>query len=486
MAPAAPNGAVLGYDAHRRLVNSLDTEHHNEVDLRHLGAPSLMATTSPCLWLDEVDGLPPLPVLEQDIHCDTAIVGAGFTGLWTAYWINRLNPEHRIVIVDAEQPGFGASGRNGGWVMGHLEGLSHLLKGAEKEQRDATCQLLTGLLSQFADVLDRELFDCDFQHGGGLYSACRFPAQVKAAQRELEQLKRLGFSADDYHWLTADSAKHRVKARHTFGAIATPHVGVIHPVKLLRELTRALLARGVAVFRDSMATQQSSGHLTTPKGDLRAHQVIWATEGYASGAAPTLGRLLPVQSGMIATAPLSDSQWATIGFEGRPAFCDFSRLSSYLQRTADNRLVVGARGSLHPGHHPAKTLSPDSHDNRFRHALLRDLFPQLGEVEITHAWGGSLGVPRHFRPFVHWDPQINMGTAGGYLGEGVGASFLFGQTLAEIVLNRTSPRTRAPWVSVGRLTSSIPRWEPAPLPWLGFAAFKTTVRALESWQSRYR
>jgi len=445
-----------------------------------------MATMSPCLWLDGVDELPPLPVLEQDIHCETAIVGAGFTGLWTAYWLNRLNPGHRTIIVDAEQPGFGASGRNGGWVMGHLEGLSHLLKDANPEQRDATCQLLTGLLSQFSDVLNQEHFDCDFQHGGGLYSACRFPAQVKAAQRELEQLRRLGFSTDDYHWLAADSAVHKVRARHTFGAIATPHVGVIHPVKLLRGLTRVLLARGVAIFRNSQVTQQSGGRLTTAKGHLHAHRVIWATEGYASGAAPTRGRLLPVQSGMIATAPLTDAQWATIGFEGRPAFCDFSQLSSYLQRTADNRLVVGARGSLHHWHHPAGTLSPDNRDNRFRHALLHDLFPQLGEVEITHAWGGSLGVPRHFRPFVHWDPQMNIGAAGGYLGEGVGASFLFGRTLAEIVLDRTSSRTEAPWVSRGKLTNSIPRWEPAPLPWLGFAALKNTVRALESWQSRHR
>ena len=447
---------------------------------------AVTASPSVCLWLKDGSPNTTLPALRDSVVCDTAIVGAGFTGLWTAYWLNRLQPERQIVIVEAEQPGFGASGRNGGWVIGHMEGLSSLLKGSSIEQRTEACHLLTGLVSGFADILTLEDLECDFQHGGGVLSACRFPSQEKAARKALQAFWDTGFSEADYHWLDAESAQERVHARHTLGAIATPHIGVLHPFKLVEQLTQLLLTRGVQCFANSRIIERTPDTLNSAEGSLRAGQVIWATEGYASGAAPTQHRLLPVQSGMIATAPLSESQWGQIGFEGRPAFCDFSHLSSYLQKTADNRLVVGARGSLQPCHQPAATLSPDAVDNRFRHTLLQDLFPQLGPVEITHAWGGSLGIPRHFHPFVQWDPDCQEGTAGGYLGEGVAASFLFGHTLAELLLGAESPRTRAPWVNWGAITASIPRWEPAPLPWLGFSALKMLVRSTERWQSRQR
>jgi glycine/D-amino acid oxidase-like deaminating enzyme len=187
---------------------------------------------------------------------------------------------------------------------------------------------------------------------------------------------------------------------------------------------------------------------------------------------------------MVATEPLSAIQWNDIGLHGRETFADFSRAATYLQRTADNRLVVGARGHYQAGGLPQHSLSDEDALRKHREKVALSLFPQLRGTAFTHSWGGSVGVSRAWHPHVIWDASQRMATAGGYVGEGVGASFLFGQTLAELLTDHPSERTHMPWVQRAAL-SGLKKWEPEPFPRWGFNALMGTFRVEEWLASRY-
>ncbi len=192
---------------------------------------------------------------------------------------------------------------------------------------------------------------------------------------------------------------------------------------------------------------------------------------YAADLPPLGNYQLPVQSLLVATEPLPESAWAEIGLDKGQAFSEFSRQVTYGQRTPDNRLAFGARGGYRFGGKLRNDFSLTNDEVELRRYLFSELFPQLKDVRITHTWGGNLGMSRRFHPHMLVDRRNGIALAGGYGGEGVGATNLGGRTLADLILGQDSALTRQPWVINDRsVQDGLRGWEPEPCRWIGYNA----------------
>jgi len=413
-------------------------------------------------WFDSLGDLPALAPPDWRERIQIAIVGAGYTGLWTAYYLKQLEPALDIAIYEAERVGFGASGRNGGWCEGWARGLETLLAAPATRSRGlALAQALFGTLDEIERVCAREGIDAHFSKGGALTLAT-VPFRATRLQQALEQLQAWGFDDRDYRWLDADAARSRLNARRNHGALYFAHCAALHPARLVHGLAAAVQRLGVQIFEATPVQAIEPGRLRTTRGPVAADVVLRATEGYTASLAGEARSLLPVYSMVVATEPLPSSIWAEIGLEARETFGDGRRVVIYGQRTRDDRLVLGGRGRYYFGSRRYRSVpAAEPRLERVRQ-LVPDLFPQLGDVSITHAWGGLMGVQRHWRPAVCFDPALRLGWAGGYVGEGVAASNLAARILADLVLARRTELTALPWVG-----DQARRWEPEPLRWLG-------------------
>jgi glycine/D-amino acid oxidase-like deaminating enzyme len=378
------------------------------------------------------------------VEADVAVVGAGFTGLWTAYYLAQADPTLRIVVVEAEVAGFGASGRNGGWC-------SALFPTSLGEAQDAA---MRASVDEVRRVTEAEGIDCHFAKGGTIVLA-RSRAQLARARAEYGDAV-----------LSPDGAAQRLRATRTLGATYTPDCAAIHPGRLVRGLADVVTARGVVLHERTPATSIEPGRVRTPRGSVRAPYVVRATEGYTPRLPGLARAVVPVYSLIIATEPLAASVWDEIGLAQRETFADHRHLIIYGQRTADDRLVFGGRGApYHLGSRVAPGFDRDPRVFAALHATLLDLFPVLGGSRFTHAWGGPLGIPRDWCASVGLDRSTGLAWAGGYVGDGVSTTNLAGRTLADLVLERDSDLLRLPWVG-----HRSPSWEPEPLRWLGINA----------------
>ena len=228
-------------------------------------------------------------------------------------------------------------------------------------------------------------------------------------------------------------------------------------------MARTIEQRGATIYENTTVTSWSSGRVVTDRGIVTARHIVNATEGYGASIAQTHRRILPLYSLMIATAPLPDHVWDEIGLQHGHTFSDGRNLIIYGQRTADNRFAFGGRGARY---HLGSAIKPeyDHSATVFGHLerTLSDMFPQAGKLEITHRWGGPLGVPRDWHAHVAYDQESGIGSAGGYVGDGLTTTNLAGRTLADLITRTDSHLTRLPWVG-----HRSPDWEPEPLRFIG-------------------
>lgn len=418
------------------------------------------------LWLATCGGeLHSRARLPGPADVDVAIVGAGFTGLWTAYYLKRRDPSLRIAVLEREIAGYGASGRNGGWLSALFPATStrmaSLPGASESSARQLTLQL-RATVDEVGRVAAEEGIDCSYVKGGTVVFA-RTLAQVARAKEEVASARAAGDTDDDIALLTPEEAAQHVKARGTLAATYTPHCARIHPARLVRGLARAVERRGVEVHEQTPVTALEPRRAVTPYGDVRAEVVVRATEGYTAALPRHRRDLAPVYSLMVATEPLADEVWDSIGLAGSETFSDHRHLIIYGQRTADSRLAFGGRGA--PYHYGSAIKPEFDREGRVFDALrstLIDLFPAVAGSAFPHAWGGPLGVPRDWTASVGLDRSSGMAWAGGYVGDGVGTTNLAGRTLADLITGTTSELTALPWVN-----HRSRRWEPEPLRWLG-------------------
>ncbi len=250
------------------------------------------------------------------------------------------------------------------------------------------------------------------------------------------------------------------------GATYSPDCAAIHPLRLARGLADAVVRLGVRIFEHTPVRSIGPGRLETSTGVVRADTVVRATEGYTADLPGEHRRLVPIYSLIIATEPLGPDLWERIGLRRRETFTDHRHLIVYGQRTADDRIVFGGRGT--PYHFGSRIRPAFDRDERVFRRLrdtLVDLLPVLSDTSFTHSWGGCLGVPRDWCASVGLDRGTGVAWAGGYVGDGVSTTNLAGRTLRDLILERDTELVRLPWVN-----HRSPRWEPEPLRWLGVNA----------------
>jgi glycine/D-amino acid oxidase-like deaminating enzyme len=410
-------------------------------------------------------GLPsrrePLPGM---IEVDICIVGAGFTGLWTAYYLKRADPSLRIVVLEREFAGFGASGRNGGW-LNYEFAMPRALMMARTDGRPGVLAQQTAMratVDEVISVCEAEQIDADIVKSGMLEVA-RSPAQERRLRASLTDARGWGSGPEDLVELDAAVLAGRVAVAGGRYGTWTPHGARVQPAKLVQGLAAAVERLGVPIYEDTAVRAIGRGVAETDRGHVWARFVLSCLEGFTPSLRGNRRTWLPLNSAMIATAPLPESVWAEIGWRGEELLCDSAHAYMYAQRTADGRIALGGRGV--PYRYGSRTDARGATQPATiaqLEAILRDMFPVTTGVPIDHAWCGVLGVPRDWSPTVLLDRTSGLGTAGGYVGNGVATSNLAGRTLADLILERETEITRLPWV--GHHTRA---WEPEPLRYIG-------------------
>jgi glycine/D-amino acid oxidase-like deaminating enzyme len=420
------------------------------------------------LWHETADDdWTPRAPLDGSTEADVVVVGAGFTGLWTAYYLARAEPGLRILVLEREVAGFGASGRNGGWCSALFPAsAATIARRADADRasgRDAAVRMLAAMrdtVGEVGRVLAAEGIEAHWQQGGTL-SLARSAVQLRRLRAEVAEARNWGVGADDLRLLDAAEAAAACAASGVRGAMFTPHCAVVHPARLVRGLARAVERLGVRICEQTPVTAIRPWQVDTPAGRVRAEVVVRATEGYTPALTGERRTLAPVYSLMVATEPVDDEVWSRIGLHRRESLTDARHMIIYAQRTADGRLAFGGRGAPY---HFGSAVRPeyDSEPRVFAklEATVRDLFPALADTAFSHRWGGVLGVPRDWHASVGLDKATGLAWGGGYVGDGVGTSNLAGRTLADLVVGRQSPLVDLPWVG-----HRSRRWEPEPVRW---------------------
>lgn len=413
------------------------------------------------LWFEQLPGpITPRAALEQDDTVDVAIVGAGFTGLWTAYYLHELDPSLRIAVLESEVAGFGASGRNGGWCSAlYPVSIATLAAEAGRDAAIAQYAAMRDTVAEVVRVAAAENIDADIATGGTIVLARSAP-QLQRARDEAREAIEFGLGID---FLDAQQAQSRLNATDVLGATFTPHCAVVQPARLVRGLADVVEARGVRIYEHAAARRIESGAVHTDRGIVRAGTVARATEGYTAQLPGHRRNVAPVYSLIIATAPLPEATWQAIGLRERETFSDFRHLIIYGQRSADGRMIFGGRGA--PYHLGSRIRTEYDRVPKVFAALeqtLGELFPILRGTEITHRWGGPLGITRDWHASVGLDSASGLAWAGGYVGDGVSTTNLAGRTLADLITGADTDLVRLPWV--GHRSRD---WEPEPLRWLG-------------------
>ncbi|MET7450773.1 FAD-dependent oxidoreductase [Streptomyces sp. NPDC005574] len=424
------------------------------------------------------DGLPAVrEPLAGDASADVVIVGGGYTGLWTAYYLKKAAPSLRVTVLERRFCGYGASGRNGGWLYNGIAGRDRY---ARLHGRDAAVRLQRAMNDTVAEVVTvaaAEGIEADI-HRGGVLEVARTPAQL-ARLRDFHAAE-LAYGEQDRELHDARGTAERIRVADAVGSTWTPHGARLHPVKLVKGLAAAVEALGVTVHELTPVTEIRPRRAVTPYGTVRAPYVLRCTEGFTAGLKGQRRTWLPMNSSMIATEPLTDGQWESVGWDGRETLGDMAHAYMYAQRTADGRIALGGRGM------PYRFGSRTDNDGRTRQATVEALreilvgfFPALAGVRVEHAWSGVLGVPRDWCATVTLDRSTGLGWAGGYVGSGVATANLAARTLRDLVRldsgeDGPTELTGLPWVG-----HKVRKWEPEPLRWLGVQGMYATYRTAD-------
>jgi len=431
-------------------------------------------------WLETCDDdLTPRPPLRGDERVDVAIVGAGFTGLWTAYALAKADPSLKILLIEKDVAGWGASGRNGGWCSADLVSPPEALAG--RYGRDAAVAMQRAMIDTVGEIgrlCAAEGIDAHYAHGGTLKVATS-PLETQRLRADLETARGYGWGPEDRRWLEPAEACSRIAVDGLTGATYSPHCAVVHPARLARGLARVVERLGVRIVEGTPATAVSPGRVRTERGTVRADAVVRALEG-ATGSLRGHARLiLVVHIHMGVTEPLPPSFWDAVGWREREALSDMRPVFVYAQRTLDDRIAFGlARGHPHPGSLTPTYVVPTA--ARTLSSRLTRLFPGARAARIASLWSGYVGMSRDWFPSVGLRDGIAW--AGGYFGDGVSTANLAGRTLADLITGRETELTRLPWVG-----HRWRPWEPQPLAMAGVAGLFTAMRwgdAVETWTGR--
>ena len=416
------------------------------------------------LWWDSLTKSVQIrPSLKNDIDVDVAIIGAGYTGLWTAYYLLKKSPNIKIAILESNVAGFGASGRNGGWCSALFPvGLEKMAQQSSREKAIRMQQIMFETVDEVGNVIRDENIDAEWQKGGS-YSIARDKIQLNRAIDEANHFKEWGFEDSDFTFLDENSARSRINASNILGTTFTPHCAAMNPAKLVRSLAEVVESKGAQIYENTKVLNFSKNIVKTNSANVKAKYIVNATEAYRSNLPGLKRSSIPVYSLMIATEPLSEKIWDEIGLKNRETFADYRNLIIYGQRTKDNRFAFGGRGAPY---HLGSRINNKFDQHKPTHVdllkTLVELFPIIKDVKVTHTWGGPLSIARDWAAHVSLDSNTGIASAGGYVGDGVGTSNLAGRTLSDLILKNNSELISMPWVN-----HKSRKWEIEPFRWLG-------------------
>jgi glycine/D-amino acid oxidase-like deaminating enzyme len=427
-------------------------------------------------WSSSIGAGVTRPALQGDADVDITIVGGGLTGLWTAYYLRQDFPDARILVIESRFCGFGASGRNGGWLSAEVPGnRARYAAIAEDSGRDglsANRALTATMEAAVAEVLSRiglEDINCRARHSGVLTIA-RCPAQQARLVEEIRDAQRLG--ATGVELLDAEAVQRRIRVDRAVAAGFSPHCARVQPARLVHGLAAAVERSGVRVVEETTATQVEPGRVTTDRGIVTTGQVVLCVEGFTVELPGRRRSLLPMNSAMVVTDPLSDSQWDEIGWDGAELLGESAHAYTYAQRTDDGRIALGGRGV------PYRFGSRIDRDGRTQRRTIaglvravHEMFPAAASAPVAHAWCGVLGVHRDWNTSITFDRRTGIGSATGYVGSGLTTTNVAARTMVDLIAGRDSYLTRLPWVD-----HRSPRWEPEPVRYLGVAGLYAAYR----------
>ena len=449
--------------------------------------------TGPGLWhaaaaeRAPADGRAPRhPPLDRDLEVDVAIVGAGFSGLWTAYHLLEAEPSLRVAVFERDRIGFGASGRNGGWLMAAAPADLRVWErrfGLDAVRRAQGVLIhavgeIAAVADRLADVPRAGAVDLSAEEPrpGGVRLAssltlARSAAEAHRLQARRAALIRWGWPEHGLTWLGGDEARAEVGAHGVRRALRTEPCGTLDPVGLIEAIAAAVVARGGEIHEGTEAAVVAPRALRAGAHTVRATTVVMATEAFTIERRHEGRRYLPLASTMIATAPLPADVRESVGWSRGQAIGDARHLFFYAQLTRDGRIAIGGRGAPYRlGSGLSIDGAADPLTTGRLEATLREVWPQAGAVPVEHRWAGSLAVPRDWCASCGVDRATGTAWIGGYAGHGVAASYVLARSLAAQVRGVDDPAGPQPWT-----LHRARRWEPEPLRWLASQAIVRTL-----------
>lgn len=417
--------------------------------------------------------------LAGDATADVAIIGAGYTGLWTAYYLKKANPALDVLVIEKDFAGFGASGRNGGWLTGGFAwNHARYLETSSEQAVRSMVEAMNGTVDEVIRVAEAEGIEADIQRTDELMVATK-PAQVGRMKAEVEHRRHWGEEGRVFE-MSAGDLSDRIRIPGALGAMVVTNVARVQPAKLVRGLAKTVERLGVRIVEGTTVTAYEPGVVTTDHGTVQAPVILRCTEGFTAGLPGRKREWLPMNSAQIATEPLPQEVWEKIGWQGHEILGDFANAYCYCQRTREGRITVGARGVPYRyGSSLDTNGAPDPETIRRLTAILHRHFPAAAHAKIDHAWCGVLGVPRDWCATVGLDPVTGIGWAGGYVGVGVSTSNLAGRTLADLALGRDTDLAHLPWVN-----RKVRAWEPEPIRWMGVHGMYALLNAADRREDR--
>ena len=425
-------------------------------------------------WHETVSVTPGAP-LAKTLSCDVAIVGGGFTGLSTAYYLKKHQPDIEVVLLEAGVVGHGASGRNGGFVMPLIgwDLLYTVEKIGDKAAGDAY-RLMYRAVDHVKRLVAEQNLDCDLEATGYLLlNTCG--ARERRARREHEAAKRLGF---DHQWLEGAALEEHLRSERFKSGVFDPHPCVINPAKLARGMKTLAESVGVRVFEQSPLLELSPGEtalLRTEHGEVQAKQVLLALNGYGASLGFMRARIMPVHTYIVLTEPLDPSRIEASGWGKHRTSLESARnFIHYFRLTADNRILFGGEDAqLYYG---GRYYDRDEDVFRALKERFREYFPALQDVSFTHEWGGVLGVSLDMFPT--FGQEGNLFHAGAYSGHGVALSNYAGVLLAPRMLRAAGVPVEAEEEKNPFFYDRRPAWlGNDPLRYLGVQAYRYILRA---------
>ncbi len=399
---------------------------------------ALSEASSTPFWLDDPARPQPRPGLDGHLRTDLAIVGAGYSGLWTALLAKQADPDRDVVLLDAASVGWAASGRNGGFCAASLTHGSANGRERFSDEFDTLQRLGRDNLAGLIVDVDRYSIDCDLERTGEL--------TVATEAYQVDGLREAA-AAGEGRFLEQDEMRQEVASpTYLAGLWDQQSTVLVHPAKLAWGLAAAAERAGVRIFERThiRRIRRDAGEirLDSREGSISARHVALGTNAFPSLVRRVRPYVVPVYDYALVTEPLSTEQHDAIGWRNRQGLGDNANQFHYYRLTPDNRILFGGYDAIY---HFGRAIKPELDQRPETFRLLADhffeTFPQLAGLRFTHAWGGAIDLCSRFCPFfgTAYDGQVAYAT--GYTGLGVGATRFGAQVMLDLLSGEETERT---------------------------------------------